>query len=260
MSDVRLGAGLNETDTYREWSPPAAWRATVACLWEQRVGAEIDHRVLPDGCADVIVGFGGAVAVGLTDTAAVHRLAAGSSCRGLRLRPEAVASFFGVPAHELRNKELALDDAVGARRARQLMATVLHGAPSHSLEVDPPGEVANALRLLQRSSVEETVHALGLSSRHLRRLLLEHTGLGPKEHQRVRRLRRFLDDDSPLADAAVAAGYADQSHLTREVTRLCGLPPAALRSERRRTWCAFVIPPLTRTGGRLLLPGQSDRT
>ncbi len=243
MSDVRLGAVLNESDTYREWSPPPAWRSTVACVWEQRVGTEIHHRVLPDSCADVIVGFGGAVAVGLADTAVVHRLAAESSCRGLRLRPEAVANFFGVPAHELRNKEIPLDDAVGTRRAQHFIATVLHGAADHSLEVDPPAEVANALRLLPMSSVDETAHALGLSSRHLRRLLLEHTGLGPKEHQRVRRLRRFLDDDSKLADAAVAAGYADQSHLTREVTRLCGLPPAALRAERRRTRRAWPMPP-----------------
>lgn len=201
------------------------------------MAAEIDYRVLPDGCADVIVGFSGALAVGLADTAVVHCLAAGSSCRGLRLRPEAVATIFGVPAHELRNKELPLDDAVGTRRAQRFIATVLHGASDDSLEVEPPAEVANALRLLPMSSVDETAHALGLSSRHLRRLLLEHTGLGPKEHQRVRRLRRFLDDDSKLADAAVAAGYADQSHLTREVTRLCGLPPGALRAERCRLAC-----------------------
>ncbi len=102
------------------------------------MSAEIDHRILPDGCADVIVGFGGVVAVGLADTAVVHRLAAGSSCRGLRLRPEAVGNFFGVPAHELRNKEIPLDDAVGTRRAQHFMATLLHGAPDDSLEVDPP--------------------------------------------------------------------------------------------------------------------------
>lgn len=219
---------------YREWSPPAAWRSTVACLWEQRVVADIDHRVLPDGCADLIVGFGAAVVVGLADTAVVHRLAAGSSCSGLRLRPEAVATLLGLPAHELRNKQLPLDEAVGTRRARHLIATVLHGASDRSLEVVPPTAVANALRLLQTRSVDETANTLGLSARHLRRLLLEHTGLGPKEHQRIRRLRRFLDDDGRLADAAVAAGYADQSHLSREVSRLCGLTPAALRVERRR--------------------------
>jgi AraC-like DNA-binding protein len=50
----------------------------------------------------------------------------------------------------------------------------------------------------------------------------------------VLRLRQFLADDGPLAQAATDAGYADQAHLTREVTCLCGLPPAALRAERAR--------------------------
>ncbi|MGI8936600.1 MAG: helix-turn-helix domain-containing protein [Iamia sp.] len=245
---------MDESDMYREWPPPPGWRSTVACLWEQRVGTDLDHRVLPDGCADVIVGFGGAVAVGLADRGVVHRLAAGSSCRGLRLRPEAVATFFGVPAHELRNMEIPLIDAVGSRRARNLEDTVRLGAPDHRLTVDPPADVANALRLLPRLSVDETAHALGITSRHLLRRLLDHTGLGPKEHQRVTRLRRFLDDDSHLADAAVSAGYADQSHLTREVARLCGLPPGALRAERHR---AGRDQPTSRYALRLY-PGQSS--
>jgi AraC-like DNA-binding protein len=33
---------------------------------------------------------------------------------------------------------------------------------------------------------------------------------------------------SDLAALALEAGYADQAHLTRETTRLAGLPPAAL--------------------------------
>jgi methylphosphotriester-DNA--protein-cysteine methyltransferase len=87
--------------------------------------------------------------------------------------------------------------------------------------------------LLGCSSVDETAAELGLSSRQLRRTMLTNTGLGPKTYQRVVRLRRFLADDRPLAEAAVAAGYADQPHLTRDVTRLCGLAPAALRAEQR---------------------------
>jgi methylphosphotriester-DNA--protein-cysteine methyltransferase len=63
--------------------------------------------------------------------------------------------------------------------------------------------------------------------------MLAHTGLGPKSYQRVTRLRRFLADDRPLAEAAAVAGYADQPHLTRAVNRLCGLAPAALRAERQ---------------------------
>jgi AraC-like DNA-binding protein len=180
----------------------------------------------------VIVGFGGAVAVGLADGPVVHRLAAGSACRGLRLRPEAVATFFGVPADELRNLDVSLDDVVGTARARHLVDTVLHGVPDAALTLAPPERVRWAMRLLRRVTVDESAAALGLSSRQLRRLVVAHSDLGPKTYHRVARLSRFLADDRPLAEAAFAAGYADQAHLTREVTRLCGLPPAALRAER----------------------------
>lgn len=206
----------------------------MACLWEQRVGrSDVEHRVLPDGCADVIVGFGGAVAVGLADTAVVHHLGAGSSCRGLRLRPDAVRTFFDVDATELRNREVPLDELLGTAEAGHLVDTVLHGAPHPRLQSAAPEQVTGALRLLADHGVDDTAEALGVSGRHLRRLLLTHTGLGPKEHQRVRRLRRFLDTDESLAVAAVQAGYADQPHLTREVVRLCGVTPAALRAARR---------------------------
>jgi AraC-like DNA-binding protein len=204
----------------------------VACLWEHSVAADVEHRVVPDGCADVIVGFSGAVAVGLADGPVVHHLAAGSALRGLRLRPEAVATFFGVPAHELRNLNVSLDDVVGSGRARRLVDIVVHGRPDKTLTAQPPEQVRRAFHLLRGMSVDEAAAALGFSSRQLRRIVVEHGGLGPKTYQRVVRLREFLADDAPLALAAVNAGYADQAHLTREVSRLCGLSPAALRAER----------------------------
>jgi AraC-like DNA-binding protein len=36
----------------------------------------------------------------------------------------------------------------------------------------------------------------------------------------------------PIAQAAAEAGYADQSHLTRECNELAGLPPAELVAVR----------------------------
>lgn len=227
-----LGSVLNETDAYREWDPPRAWSGMVACLWEQQATVEREQRVVPDGCADVIVSIGAGKAVGLADGPMLYRLPAGWACRGLRLRPEAVAMFFGVPAEQLRNLDVPLDDVVGTARARRLVDTVLHGRPDAALTSVPPEPVRQAIRLLRSGSVDQCAAALGLSSRHLRRLVVAHSGLGPKSYQRVVRLRRFLADHRPLAQAAIAAGYADQAHLTREVTRMCGLPPAALRAER----------------------------
>lgn len=193
---------------------------------------DVDHRVVPDGCADVIVGLGGPIAVGLADGPVVHRLTAGTACRGLRIRPEMVATFFGVPAGELLNRELPLDDVVGGARARRLVDTVWHGAPDAALTMSPPGRLGSAMQLLGRLSVEATASSLGVSSRQLRRLVTDNCGLTPKAYQRVVRLRRFLANTQPLAHAALAVGYADQAHLTREVSRPCGLSPAALRAER----------------------------
>ena len=207
----------------------------VACLWQQRIDADTRYRVIPDGHADVIVNANGAaVAVGLADSAVVHHISAGSAALGLRLRPEAVATIFGTSADLLRNRELPLDDVVGSRRARDLVDAVLEGEPDPQLLTTPPRDVALAIGLLADRTVDETAESLGLSSRHLRRLLLRHSGLGPKEHQRVLRLRRFVDSPAPLGVAAVLSGYADQPHLTREVTRLCGVSPARLRAERGR--------------------------
>ena len=69
----------------------------------------------------------------------------------------------------------------------------------------------------------------------LRRRFDDAVGYGPKTLQRVLRFQRFLalaatrpPRRSDLAGLAFAAGYADQAHLTRECTRLAGLPPAAL--------------------------------
>ena len=57
-------------------------------------------------------------------------------------------------------------------------------------------------------------------------------------HGRVRRLRlewaarRLVESDDPIAGIALAAGFADQSHLTRALKAHTGLTPAAYRRER----------------------------
>jgi AraC-like DNA-binding protein len=80
--------------------------------------------------------------------------------------------------------------------------------------------------------------ALGVTERHLRRVIRETTGRGPKYFQRVRRLHYAvsLAEATPSCDwAALAAraGYYDQAHLIHEFTELTGVTPAQLRSERQ---------------------------
>jgi len=228
------GGVLNESDTYREWAPPEAWREVVACCWEQQVWADRVQRVLPDGHADVLLYGSGAVElVGLYDHVALPVLPRGTVIRGIRLRPEAVAAAFRARASELRNLTVPGEDVMGARGSRQLRDGRALDAWIRSIE--PDRRTAAAIELLQSEPVERVADQLGLSARQLQRSVVANVGLTPKTLQRVMRLQRFLDHAGRRADLAAAsadAGYADQSHLTREVRALSGLTPAQLLAER----------------------------
>ncbi|MNY79481.1 Helix-turn-helix domain protein [compost metagenome] len=50
--------------------------------------------------------------------------------------------------------------------------------------------------------------------------------------RRASRARAFIRSGSPLAAVASEAGYADQSHMTRDFRRRYGLTPAAFAGPR----------------------------
>jgi AraC-like DNA-binding protein len=237
------GSVLNKTAVeraYREWPDPAEW---VRCWWEQRVGTVSKaQRVVPDGCSDIIVTAAGeATVVGPTMNVALHPLVPGTHLRGLRFRTEALSAALRLPGVEIRDEVVPLSAVLPDRAARQVTEAVWAGRfpePLRPAPVDP--RVRHAVRRLWRSEVEVPAVAgeIGVTERHLRRLLLDHTGIGPKSVQRVGRFQRFLraaEVDSPLwtlAALAAEAGYADQAHLAREARALTGLPPSALLRER----------------------------
>jgi AraC-like DNA-binding protein len=226
---------LNESDTYREWTPPGPWRAAVACCWEQHVGTDRTQRVVPDGRADLLFLDSGEIqVVGLHDQVDLPSLPAGTHIRGIRLRPAAIAAAFRVSASSLRNQTVAAADVIGAGAARAIHDPRRLDAWLRSIEPDPRADLA--IRGLARRPVAHVADSLGISDRQLRRLFLEHAGLSPKVLQRIFRFQRFVratDAGAALAAAAADAGYADQPHLTREARALAALTPAQLVAERR---------------------------
>jgi AraC-like DNA-binding protein len=229
---------LKEEDIYREWEAPPEWRHAVACCWEQRVVvADRYQRVVPDGHADLLLHDSGVIEiVGLADHVAVPLLPRGTRIRGIRLRPEAVAAALATNGSELVNLTVDAEDVLGARRVRELVDDRALDAWLRSIQ--PDGRTASAVRLLATHPVTDTADELGISVRHLRRVLTATIGLTPKSFQRVLRLQRFLASAersrTGLAAAAADAGYADQPHLTREVVALTGTTPARLLEERRQ--------------------------
>jgi AraC-like DNA-binding protein len=236
---------LNGSDTasfYRE-RRPGAGHPFVECWWEQHVDERTDgyvQRVLPDACADLIVSSDGrATVVGPATSVQLPHLSGGVRLRGLRLRTPAIGTALGLPAHELRDVEVPLGDLFPARTAARIADRVWRGDLTAALD---PGagdrRVEFALSGLARPAarVAEVAGSLGLSERHLRRLVLTHTGLEPRTLRRVARFQRFLglsaEEGRSLADLAFRAGYTDQAHLSRDVRALSGLTPAALLAER----------------------------
>ena len=178
---------------------------------------------------------------------------AGGVIVGVRFRPGVAPAVLGVPARLLvdarvdasevvGDRALAVAETLGGIRSAGEAAAVLGAQVGGWLSRagQPNRVVAGAVALLSGPdfsgdpSVARLAATLGVGERRLRRSCADALGYGPKMFQRIARLRRFVAAAAapgrrPLAALALAAGYADQPHLTRECRALTGVTPAALR-------------------------------
>ncbi|MFJ7995582.1 helix-turn-helix domain-containing protein [Streptomyces sp. NPDC096310] len=199
------------------------------------------YPVLPDGCMDLLW-IGGRLLVAGPDTRAyIPEGTAESHCAGVRFAPGTAPALLGVPARELRNRRVGLADLWSPAKARAVtgLAARLAAAtdPATALETvalrcaagaGPPDPLLRAVvaGLNAGRPVAATADAVGLGARQLHRRSLDAFGYGAKTLARVLRLQRALElvrRGVPYADAALAAGCADQAHLAREVRALAGL-------------------------------------
>lgn len=236
-----------------EVSPPAVLRPFVERLWAHRIEApppSEGRRLLPDGRIELvwISGFGVHISGPQTRYGQppdlTEMLALGAS-----FRPGAAPYLLRTPASALVDRHVALDavdprlaarldDRLGdARDVREAIAVFGHELARRLGDVTPPpADVREAIRLLDGITVKVSDAAahVFLSERELQRRFAEDVGYGPKTLQRVLRFQSFLRTLAAprieLAAAAALAGYADQSHLSRETRRLAGLSPRRLTS------------------------------
>jgi methylphosphotriester-DNA--protein-cysteine methyltransferase len=223
---------------YREYRPPVGVEQVVACLWEHEPAEDRVQRVVPDGCMDLIwLAERELVIAGVDTVSRSVDLPAGALSSGIRLRPGAAGAVLGLPACELRDRQVAAA-LVWGEHAERLQDAVADAAPARRLDlladavaqrgVEPDALVVAAARLLAVTGarVAGVATELGVSERQLHRRMLAAVGYGPKMLARVARLRQLvaLADDS-LASRALNAGYASQAHMSQEVRRLTGTTP-----------------------------------
>jgi AraC-like DNA-binding protein len=228
-------------------------------------GREVDLVVIPQPTVTLVVGFGagpiaveygagglrhGSIAAGMA-VGALRASARAVECVQVRLAPAAAHAVLGVPPDSLGRSAVTLEDLWGPDAAR--LEDRLRAAPSWEdrfaivdaalarrrdagRPVSP--EVAFAWRRIVTSGglvrVEGLAGETGWSRKRLWARFRSQTGLTPK---RAAKLARFdhavhrLAAGVPPARAAAETGYADQSHLHRDVRDFTAMTPSAVAAQ-----------------------------
>ena len=259
---------------YREFPVPPELLSHFLCFWTQRIlGASqrYVHKVLPDGCVDIVFINGKPPEVfGPWTGPLLVQFSAGTKIFGVRLRPGCACSVLGVPAVELLNRSVELSAVWGPRGGTDVAGVAERPTLSERFEAlsetlltglgtaNPVDEavLASIFRLARDPQVPicELGARLGISNRQLQRRFLNAIGYGPKMLQSVLRFQRLLyalrrkPPGRTLAGLAADLGYSDQAHMTREVQRFANCRPTALHPS---TECTLVMSDLFKTGSDL---------
>ncbi len=172
----------------------------------------------------------------------------------LNLTPRGAAALFGVPARDLATTVNHLDDIVPAFAGElidRLSATeswrtrfaVLDEMLLRVLRLDRqlPAELERAWGLLcatnGNTAIDLVAAEVGWSRRHLTSRFKATFGLTPKVMAQILRFERAqqllqLPTRPSLSSVAVACGYADQAHMTREWNVFAGASPTVWMTDQ----------------------------
>lgn len=158
---------------------------------------------------------------------------------GVRLRPGVLPLLIRLPAIELADRAMPIDEAFGARGrgllerlsdpaswdlAPRLMAEFLMRELAERPSFEP-------FPIDRAASVHELAGAVGLSTRTLHHRVIQQIGVSPKRWLRIERLHRAIAASMnricSWSDVAMHCGFADQAHLVREFADLLGESPTA---------------------------------
>jgi AraC-like DNA-binding protein len=170
-----------------------------------------------------------------------------------RLRLGAHEAVLGVPASEITERIVSLDDLWGDVATKRLLerlaaarhattaAAVLEGAIAERLALargswGGPRLAFDAADRLKSANVNAVAAELGVSDRHLRRVFRATFGMNPKTFAKLERFNYALaaarkEGHENWARIAAEAGYYDQAHLIAEFRMIAGVTPQALLDE-----------------------------
>jgi len=230
--------------------PSRALARFVSHYWLSLHNSDSTYTALPDGCVDIVLELTHSDWYGWvygTTTRPTHiACLPGSHYLGIRFKPGQSRHFIRATAHELTDccedlrtlarfpTQAVVDNITSGALFSQLDATL-----TEMLRHSPPeaNYIDEVIRHIEASHgclrLSEVASQLGKSRRHLERVFRETVGIPAKLFSTIARLKHAADliaspSGLALAEIAADAGYADQSHMTRDFARLAGTSPGRL--------------------------------
>ncbi len=234
-------------------APDLAARIELYCAIPPRAGAgRVFHELFPSAAAQLVLRLspGGSrmVVIGPSTEKSTIELDQGAHYCVLSFRPGQLPRFVDLHPAGLVNGRLELDRLPGA--GLDSLADQLHGLTAPQARQQLLETLARGCAPLVRSevcrraasvleahkgqlSVAALASGLGLHVRSLERLFREHLGLSPKRLARLIRVRHLLHrlrgaGFQSLAQLSFECGYADQSHMIKDLKALTGRVPGEI--------------------------------
>lgn len=209
-----------------------------AALWRSR-GSAGGAAIPADGCVDLILRDGRVVVAGPSTRWITSGGDGTGDSFGFRLPPGHAGLLLGLDLDEIADQLVPLDDLAPGARAGRLRAAMQPFAEgpnstialsSFAAQAADSSRWSDAVHRAATAAVPagEVAAEFAGSERSFRRRMLSSFGYGYATLVRLDRSRRaqaLLQQGTPLSTAAANAGFADQSHLSREFLRLVGMSP-----------------------------------
>lgn len=248
---------------YREFQPnnlltPYIEAYWIACGFHE---PEEFHRILPDGCVDIILSLNASAHFGLNPfcpniigtmtTFYNGSYASDVNLVGIRFRPAGFTAFCRVPIYEFTDRriDLTLVESLFDQHfyanlpEKETTEEVIQHLDSYFMQklnklFIPEKQIVYAIQLIRQSngllSLNEIANESCLSLRHFERKFKTVVGISPKAFCKIMKFQYTcnylkINSDSNLYITAIDCGYYDKAHLIKDFKLLSGTPPSHFR-------------------------------
>lgn len=261
---------------YAEYTPTPRLAPLVERFWllEGSSTGSAD-TIIPDGRVELVFHYGGpfwrhdgtrapvkqpaSLLVGQMIEPVVLAPGGPVGVAAIRLRPAASRTLLGFSLQEVsgqfvdlelifpsvsRLRERLAEASTDQERIRELEAWLTHMAcppPRRHIEAI----VGSIVQSGGRVSIDSLAASAGTSLRQMERQFQEDVGLTPKIFSRIVRLQaalRLVRKGTPLTEVALACGFYDQAHMTRDFRVLASMSPGVWQTHAGDLAPLFVTP------------------